>query len=140
MRKVVLVDASTVILPGAQSLVSAILTDGWAQARGALARRWSGAGTISREAAERRLDAGHEQASTVAGDGEDRRVRLELYWAGYLAALAADRAELLGVLRELHACSATAARGTTIHNSNTGRVGTLLQQGDVHGGISIGHR
>jgi hypothetical protein len=134
----VTVDALEVVLPGAQSLVNAILTDGWTQARGALARRWSKQGSISRTAAEQRLDAGHEQSLVLAGEGEGQRARLEMYWAGYLAGLATDRAELLDVIRELAASPASAARTTTVRNSNTGNVRTLLQLGDAHGGISIG--
>lgn len=131
-------DALSIVVPGAQSLVSAILTDGWAQIRGALARRWSKRGSISQEVAEQRLDAGHKQSLIVAGNGEDQHTRLEAYWAGYLAGLAADRADLLDAIRELGAPSVPSSRD--VHNSNTGSVGTLLQLGDVHGDISIGDR
>lgn len=133
-------DALSVVLPGAQSLVSAILTDGWAQVRGALARRWSKKGSISQDVAEQRLDTGHESSLLVAGDGEDRRALLEAYWAGYLAGMAADRADLLDVIRELGSPSAQSSQGTAVHNSNTGSVRTLLQLGDVHGDITIGDR
>jgi hypothetical protein len=134
------VDALSVVLPGAQSLVSAILADGWTQVRGALARRWSKKGSISQDAAEQRLEAGHANSLLVAGDGEDKRARLEAYWAGYLAGLAADRADLLDVIRELGAPSARNSQGSVVNNSNTGSVGTLLQLGDVHGDVSIGDR
>jgi hypothetical protein len=134
------VDALSVVLPGAQSLVSAILTDGWSQVRGALARRWSKKGSISQDVAEQRLDAGHENSLLVVGGGEDRRALLEAYWAGYLAGMAADRADLLDVIREFGTPSAQSSQGTAVHNSNTGSVRTLLQLGDVHGDISIGDR
>jgi hypothetical protein len=146
----VVVDASSVVLPGAQSLVSAILADGWAATREVLARRWSARGAVGRKAAERRLDAGHEQSLIFAGEGEGggegegegegRAARLTEYWAGYLAGQAADRTDLLDAVRELAASRASAARDTRVHNVNTGSVGTLLQLGDVHGGISIGNR
>lgn len=133
-------DPLSIVVPGAQSLVSAILTDGWAQVRGALARRWSNRGSISQGDAEHRLDTGHEQSLVVAGDGEDRHARLEAYWAGYLAGLAADHADILDAIRDLGAHSAQGSQGTVVHNSNTGSVGTLLQLGDVHGDISFGNR
>jgi hypothetical protein len=128
----------SVVLPGAQSLVSAILADGWAQVRAALAQRWSKKGAITQQAAEQRLDTGHEYALAVAGDGEDRHARLEAYWAGYLAGLAVGQGDLLEAVRELTSSLASQSRGETVHNTNTGTVGTLLQVGEAHGDITIG--
>lgn len=131
-------DPLSIVVPGAQSLVSAILADGWTQVRGALARHWSKRESISQDAAEQRLDAGHEQSLLVAGNGDEQHALLEAYWAGYLAGLAADHAGLLDAIRELRAPSAPTSRN--VHNSNTGTVSTLLQLGDVHGNLTIGDR
>jgi len=132
------VDVSSFILPGAQSLVSSILADGWAQARGALARRWSQRGAINQQAAEQELDKGHELSEYIGAAGENRRELLETYWTGYLAGLGAAHADLLEAIRELGQAQRLAPPGSTVHNSNTGTVGTLLQAGDVHGNISFG--
>ena len=131
-------DVSSFVLPGAQSLVSSILADGWAQARAALARRWSQRGAISQQAAELELDKGRELAERIHGDDQDRRRLLETYWTGYLAGLAAGHAELLDVLRDLSHERTPVSHESAVHNSNTGTVGTLLQAGDVHGDISFG--
>lgn len=131
-------DVSSLILPGAQSLVSAILADSWAQARSALARRWSKKGAISQQAAELELDQGHELSRQIDGEGEGRQRLLEAYWTGYLAGLAASHADLLDAIRDFGHAHASTPQGTTVHNANTGTVGTLLQAGDVHGNISFG--
>ncbi len=131
-------DPLSVVLPGAQSLVSAILADGWAQVRDALARRWSKKGTITQQTAQQRLDAGHDHALMVTGDGGDRQARLEAYWAGYLAGLAVGQGDLLEAIRELTAAPASCPQGSIVRNTNTGTAGTLLQLGDVHGNITIG--
>ena len=132
-------DVSSLIIPGAQAFVKAVLTDGWDLARAALARRWSKHGAISQEAAEKDLEAGHQLAQQVAGTTENQRAVLEAYWAGYLAGLAAGHDDLLAAIRELGADHAVAPQSSTASNTNTGQVGTLVQtSGDVHGGISIG--
>lgn len=132
-------DISSFILPGAQSLVSSILADGWTQARATLARRWSKHGLISQEAAEKELDAGHRLAQQIAGGAQSEPVVLRAYWAGYLAGLAAEHEDLLDAVRELGAAREAAPQSSVTHNSNSGRVGTLVQTGgDVHGGVSIG--
>ena len=130
----------SVILPGTQSLVSAILTDGWVQLRSKLARRWSKDGHTSQDDAEKQLEAGHRQALAIAGEGDDRRVRLEAFWAGYLAASLAERPGLLDAIRELGSSADAQASRAPVHNTNTGTVGTLLQAGDIHGDISFGRR
>lgn len=134
-------DALALVLPGTQALVSSILAEGWTQARNALARKWSKKGAISQSAAEHQLERGHELARHLGGDGdgsEPSRELLEAYWAGYLAGLGAGHAELLDAIRELGAAPTPAPRGSRVHNSNTGKVGTLLQTGDVNGDISFG--
>ena len=131
-------DIASFILPGAQSLVTSILADGWSAARSALARRWAKKGTISQQAAEMELEKGHELAQHIGGEDGERQKLLETYWAGYLAGLGASHADLIEAVRELGDAQESAAQGTTVHNSNTGQVGTLLQAGDVHGNISFG--
>ena len=131
-------DVSSLIVPGAQSLVSSILADGWAQARTALARRWSQRGAVSQQTAEMELDKGRELSEHIDPDGDDRRRLLETYWTGYLAGLAAGHADLLEAIRDLSHEHTPVAQEPTVHNSNTGAVGTLVQTRDVHGGISFG--
>lgn len=133
-------DVSSLILPGAQSLVTSILTDGWTQARATLARRWSKHGSISQEAAEKELEAGHQIAQQVAEATDEHRAVLQAYWAGYLAGLAKGHGDLLDAIRELSAARDAAPGSSTSYNTNTGQAGTLLQTtGDisVHGDFTI---
>jgi hypothetical protein len=130
----------SVILPGAQSLVNAILTDGWAQLRSKLASRWSKDAHSGQDDAEQRLEVGYSQSLALAGEGDERQARLEAYWAGYLAALLAERPGLLGAIRDLGSSAATDAGRANVHNTNTGTVGTLLQAGNLHGDITFGGR
>lgn len=130
-------DLSSMIIPGAQSVVTAILGDTWTTLRSALAHRWGRGSAEETQAIEHRLDDGRRQALALAGDGPDQKARLEVFWAGYLAGLLAERPDLGEVLQELAAGSAVDTRSST-HNSNTGTVhGNLLQAGDVHGNITL---
>jgi hypothetical protein len=131
-------DPITVILPGAQSLVAAILADGWTQVRTALARRWSRETDEPQADIEHRLDAAHSQASELTNSqGADEQALLRAYWAGYLAAVLAERPALLGLVRDLHGTlTAPAASNSSVHNSNSGTVTTLIQGRDISGGIS----
>jgi len=135
------VDALSLVIPGAQSLVASILTDGWTQAREALARRWSAKGSISRNGAEQQLERGRELSLQIDTEDAAGRSMLETYWTGYLAGLAAGNADLLNAVRELGQTQGTRSRVSEVHNSNTGTAGTLVQLGDVHGdaNISLGH-
>jgi hypothetical protein len=88
---------------------------------------------------ERQLDAGHDQSLALAGNESDRQARPEAYWAGYLAALLAERPALLDAIQSLVASTtATADSTVSLRNSNSGTVGTLLQSGDIHGNITFG--
>lgn len=129
-------DLDTVILPGAQSLMTAMLTDAWTSVRAAFARRWGRDAEHGTEL-ERRLDDARERALVLAGqeDDDDREGRLQAFWAGYLAGLLAERPELAGALQELIA-GLRPADG--VRNSNTGTVrGHLVQARDVSGGIEF---
>jgi hypothetical protein len=134
-------DLGSVVLPGAQSLVAAMLGDAWATARSAFARRWGRDGADGGVAAEQRLDEGRSQALALAGDGPDRRARLEVFWAGYLAGLLAERPDLINAVREIGAGQPPSTHNETHNtntNSNTGTVhGSLLQAGDIQGNISF---
>nr|WP_285554258.1 hypothetical protein [Streptomyces hygroscopicus] len=118
---------TSVLLPSAQALVTAILTDGWTHVRDTLARRWSRQTGQARADVERRLDTAHRQA---AGMGDDEAAQ-RAYWAGYLAAVLAERPTLLDVVRELPDMPG-------LHNTNSGTVTNLVQARDVHGNISFG--
>lgn len=118
---------TSALLPGAQSLVTAILTDGWTHVRDALARRWSRQTGETQSDIERRLDTAHRQAEGM-GDGEAVQ---RAYWAGYLAAVLAERPTLLDVVRDLPDLP-------DLHNTNSGTVTTLVQARDIHGDIRFG--
>jgi hypothetical protein len=133
-------DLSAVVFPGAQSLVSAMLSDAWAGTRAVIARRWGRGSHRETAQAESRLEDGRTQALALAGDGPARDAILAAYWAGYLAALLAERPDLLDAVRDLGAPTqpAAAVSRSEVHNSNTGTVhGKLLQAGDIHGDISF---
>ena len=156
-------DLTTVVMPGAQSLVAAILTDTWGQARTAIAKLWArghaapGASTYTDLSAESDTAAieraGHElelarrQALELAGDGSesDRAARMQLFWAGYLAGQLAARPELSDALAQLPALLRTGQpvtqTTTTVHsNSISGTVqGNAVQAGDIHGNITFRH-
>lgn len=135
-------DPATLILPGAQTLVSQILSDGWVQARAWLARRLGhaegskSAGGVQADL-ERRLDTAQAQTAALAAPGvAPQRALLEAYWAGYLAALVGEHPELAAIVAGLAAPAVdhSADQGTV--NSVTGTVtGNLVQARDIHGGI-----
>jgi len=151
-------DLTTVIMPGAQSLVTAILTDTWNQAHTAIAKLWArrraapGAGTATYadpdpaaiEQAGHELEAARRQALELAGNGpeSDRAARMRLFWAGYLAGQLAARPELAGALAELPALlgeGAPTTQTTNVHNTISGTVhGNAVQAGDIHGNITFG--
>jgi len=132
-------DLTAVLMPGAQSLVSAILTDTWVQARSAvaklLARRAPGHGAsadraaigsatidaaaidsapidpVAIDQAGRELDSARLQALELAGEGSeaDRSARMQLFWAGYLAGQLSARPELAGAIAALPGLLASSA-------------------------------
>lgn len=141
-------DLTTVFMPGAQSLVTAILTDTWTQARAAVAKLWvrrHPATTLDQ--AGHQLEAARTQALELAGTGPepDRAARMQLFWAGYLAGQAAARPELAAAFAELPKLLAAAApqqsQTTTVTVTNTlsGTVhGNAVQANDIHGNITFG--
>jgi hypothetical protein len=118
---------TSALIPSAQSLVTAILTDGWTHVRDALASRWSRQTGEARADVERRLDTARHQAE---GMGDDEAVQ-RAYWAGYLAAVLAERPHLLDAVRGL-------PDRPDVHNTNSGTATTLLQARDIHGDITFG--
>ncbi|MFD0632844.1 hypothetical protein ACFQ9X_15880 [Catenulispora yoronensis] len=108
-------DLTSVVTPGAQSLVTSILTDSWKQVLPALSRLWarhrSGSPGVVLEEVGAELDLAREQAISITGDGSEseRARRMELFWAGYLAGQLAARPELAGVVQELPALLGAAA-------------------------------
>jgi hypothetical protein len=138
-------DSAVLVLPGAQALVSQILSEGWAHARAWLVRRLGHADGAERSDAaksdlERRMDTAHAQATALtAAEAVPPRAILEAYWAGYLAALIGERPEFASVLAELAASSNRPADKGTVVNSVTGTVsGNLVQAQDIHGGVRFG--
>ena len=149
-------DLTTVVMPGAQSLVTAILTETWGQAHTAIARLWARRGSASGisaysepdvsaiEQAGQELEVARQQALELAGSGSesDRAARMRLFWAGYLAGQLAARPELAEVLTQLPTllgAGAPASQTTTVNNTISGTVhGSALQAGDIHGNITFG--
>lgn len=131
----------TVILPGAQSLATAILTDGWTSVRTFLARRWSRQTQDPQDAIEERLNAAHAQAAGVTtGDTEQDRALLRAYWTGYLTAAVAEHPPLLDLVRDLHhmRTGAGAEAASSVHNTNNGTANNLVQGRDFSGGFTFG--
>lgn len=148
-------DLTTVFMPGAQSLVTAIMTETWTQTRAAVAKLWvrrhdasthpdTSSDHTAIERASHELDAARLQALQLAGTGpdSDRAARMQLFWAGYLAGQAAARPELTAAILELPAllgAVAPASQTSTVHNTITGTVhGNAVQAGDIHGNITFG--
>ncbi|QMU68371.1 hypothetical protein [Streptacidiphilus sp. P02-A3a] len=129
----------TIVLPGAQSLVAAILTDGWTHVRTALARRWSRQTHEPQTDIEHRLDTAHSQASDMTvGHGDGEQALLQAYWAGYLAAVLAERPALVDLVRDLPGTLTAPDSATSVQNTNSGTVTTLVQGRDISGGITFG--
>jgi hypothetical protein len=148
-------DLTTMVTPGAQSLVTAVLTDSWAQVRTALSRLWahrqstsqsSGPDAAALEQAVTELDVARKQAIAVGGNGpeSERAVRMELFWIGYLAGQLAARPELVravqalpGLLDSQPDVPPTIVEVTTKTVSGTVH-GNAVQADDVTGGINFG--
>jgi hypothetical protein len=144
------VDLTTVITPGAQSLATAMLTDSWGQIRAALARLWARRAKDGTAVAEQTLldQAGQElelakqQAVSLAGEGAEaeRAARMELFLAGYLAGQIAARPELAAAVGSLPALlHAEASKTVPAQNTVSGTVhGNVVQAGgDIAGDITF---
>lgn len=141
-------------MPGAQSLVTAIVTDSWSQVRTALSRLWaryrpedgpSGPGVAALEVAGAELDLARQQALAIAGDGpeSERADRMQLFWAGYLAGQIAARPELADAVGGLPALldaqrGASVTMTTNTKNFSGSARGNVVQADDVSGGITFG--
>jgi hypothetical protein len=137
-------DPASIFLPGAQALVTQILSDGWATARGWLAKRLTGADGPVQADLERRLDTANAQAGGLpvleAGvpAAVAQRMVLEAYWTGYLAALAGESPDFAAALARLAGERGVQAARTT-SNIVTGTVtGNVLQAGHIEGGVHFG--
>lgn len=148
-------DLTSVVTPGAQSLVTAILTESWGQLRAAVARKWAlrhravdgsveGAPDAAAvEAAGRELDSARDQALALAGEGSDaeRGARMQLFLAGYLAGQLAARPELADTVGLLPSLLASAVRAETApevsatYNSMSGTSSGIVIQAGRIGGI-----
>ncbi|MEW1648662.1 hypothetical protein [Streptomyces sp. NPDC091219] len=126
-------DLMSVVTPGAQSLVTTILVDGWAHVRTALAARWSHRTGEAQTEVERRLDESHQQSITPASGTEAQRTAMEAHWTAFLMTAIAQQPTLLDLVRELGDTSSG-----SVHNTNSATVTTLVQARDIHGGITFG--
>ncbi len=129
-------DPITLLIPGAQALVTAILSDTWKGVRTTFARLWAHdderVGSV-----EKQLDKGREYALALPGGDEQSTSSPEVmqaYWMGFLAGMLAERPDKADALERFAAFSESAAT-----NVNTGTVGKLLQAGgDVSGDVHFG--
>jgi hypothetical protein len=151
-------DLTTLVMPGAQSLVTSILTDTWLQTRTAIAKSWARRRNAASpggyadpdpaaiDHASHELDTARQQALDLAGSGSepDRAARMQLFWAGYLAGQLAARPELADVLAQLPAllgAGVPTSQTTNVHNTNTmsGTVhGPVIQVGNIQGSSTFG--
>jgi hypothetical protein len=132
-------DSASIVLPGARALVTQILEEGWAQARRWLTGWLSRPGGPGQAALERRLDAANAEAGglsvpeTGVPEVDARRMVLEAYWTGYLAALAGEHPDLAEALTGLPGLRS--APPATTSNSVTGTVGNVLQANHIEGSV-----
>lgn len=143
-------DPTSLVLPGAQALVTQILAEGWTQARAWLIRRLVRPGSAPQPELERRLDIARAHADALAASDEGaqaatatatprRRALLEAYWAGYLAAMLGEHPEFAEVLAELATPAVDVPPRPGSPNIVTGKVsGTVIQAGTIEGGIRFG--
>ncbi|ACU71417.1 hypothetical protein Caci_2499 [Catenulispora acidiphila DSM 44928] len=151
-------DLSTLLLPGAQNLATAMLSDAWTATRDAVARRWGRGDHAATKQAAAELDDSRTQALALfpASAGVDAVVPaaadpalLQAFLAGYLAALARTDPGRLPALFSLTAQPGQQAAAAAARNVNYGEVERLVQvdaesidklvqiDGDVQGGFHM---
>lgn len=144
-------DLTTIVMPGAQSLVSTIVGEAWSHACSTMSRLWASSRsqndradeTSSAEEYSRQFEAAREQSIALAGAGTeaDRVARMELFWAGYLAGQIASRPELADRVSSLPALLGEPGQSPaakTVHNTISGTVhGKSIQAGDINGNITF---
>lgn len=134
-------DLSTVLMPGAQSLASAMLGDAWTATRDVIARRWGRGGRAERTEAEAHLEASRARANLLvagADDAGERNRILVAYWIGYLAALLDERPDLSEAVGALRTAPAAAAGAVEVQNNNPGTVyGNVIQARNISGGVYL---
>jgi hypothetical protein len=149
-------DLSPVLMPGVQSVVTAILGDAWTSTRDLILRRLKHDGDQKSDAA---AEAEAEQVShelelfrtrslePFANAEPDRRF-LEGFWYCHLARMLDDHPGLADVLAELAAGAGEAQPSVSVVSNvahinnvsvvNSGEAGRLLQNsGDIHGGVTM---
>lgn len=143
-------DPTTLVMPGAQSLVTAILTDGWAQVRDTLANLWTRHRSVAAldnpaalASSRQEWDSARGQSLALPNHGtdEERRDRMQAFWAGYLAGQLAARPDLSNALGELPRLLGPDRRidqADSVTNTISGSVfGTALQARDIRGDIHL---
>lgn len=136
-------DLTAIVTPGAQSLVTSILTDTWGQARTVLARLWSDhrPGPVARDGDQvgRDLEAAREKALEIAGQGtlEQRTERMQLFWTEFLLRRLAERPDLAA---QLAALPAALANPGTAGRCGDVRIVAQTVSGTVHGGAVLAEK
>lgn len=136
-------DLSTVLMPGAQNLATAMLTDAWVAMRGAIARRWGRGDASAEQHMETQLDAVRTDGLALIGmpatadspgeaAGAQQQV-LAAYCAGYLRGLLEQRSDLVEALALPSAPGSQPVEGGTSVRSRVSQV----VHGDVHAAISV---
>lgn len=141
-------DLSTVLTPGLQNLVTAMLGEAWGATRDALARRLGRGDAESTQKAGYELDSVREDVQALVQDGEgtldvelDRRL-LEAYVAGYLRRVREEHPDVDEALTALPASieaadQSTVATGSGMTQVFHGKVGSVFSVERLDGGLTV---
>jgi len=131
---VITMDLSTLLMPGAQKLATAMLSDAWTATRDAIARHWGRGDRAETAKAVAELDASREQALAAFDSPHPDERLLQAFLAGYLAALTGSDPERLQVLQSLNVTPASGST-FTVHDA---KIENLVQAGrDITGKVKF---
>lgn len=132
-------DISALLMPGAQGLATAMLSDAWTATRDAIARLWGRGNHDDAAEASRELEDSRTRALELfsASDG-DRQALVQAFLAGYLAALGRTDPERVEALTSVVSDPQPVEGTAKVGNLNQGRVDKLVQiDGNVRGGVHM---
>ena len=125
-------DISALLLPGAQKLAAAMLSDAWTTTRDAIAGHWGrGSHKVAEEAVADLEDSRAQALALFPATGPEQQPLLQAFLAGYLAALARTAPDRLEILAD----PAPVIKASTLMS---GRADKVVQiGGDVSGGVHM---
>jgi hypothetical protein len=132
-------DISALLLPGAQNLATAMLSDAWTNTRDAIARHWGRGSRKKAEEAVAELEDSRSRALALFPDpGPDRELLVQAFIAGYLAALARTEPDRLQALAGLEPGAVPLTSPAVVGNLASGIADRVVQiSGDVRGGVHM---